>query len=105
MQKRTTMVNDLAVKSHIWGRTFYTGAIFSYTLFILINFFDSTLRKHHQYNPLGGKREAYCTWCILSKNGIPNVPKTSLWKCATVISISFSLSISTWSRGISYIQT
>lgn len=42
------------------------------------------------------------TWCILSRNGIPNVPNTSLWKCATVTSISFSLSMSTWSKGISW---
>lgn len=24
--------------------------------------------------------EGHLTWCILSKNGIPNVPNTSLWK-------------------------
>uniref|UniRef100_A0A0E9VLW7 Uncharacterized protein n=1 Tax=Anguilla anguilla TaxID=7936 RepID=A0A0E9VLW7_ANGAN len=40
---------------------------------------------------------------IFSRKGIPNVPKTSLWKCATGISISLSLSRSTWSRGISSI--
>lgn len=45
--------------------------------------------------------QTWRTWRILSKKGIPNVPKTSLWKCATGISISFSLSRSTWSRGIS----
>lgn len=46
-------------------------------------------------------RSPALTWCILSRNGTPNVPNTSLWKCATVTSISFSVSMSTWSSGIS----
>lgn len=41
------------------------------------------------------------TCLILSKKGVPKVPKTSLWKWATGINISLSLSKSTWSKGIS----
>lgn len=44
------------------------------------------------------------TCLILSKKGIPKVPKTSLWKWATGISISLSLSKSTWSKGISWMS-
>lgn len=87
-------------KAQMRHNLWYKSCIFLHTSYINA-FLWQYLKKHHQYNPTERKREAYCTWCILSKNGIPNVPKTSLWKCATVISISFSLSISTWSRGIS----